>query len=157
MVLSRLAATLVLMCFAFAIRPALAETSRLERGTPAEAQALVKKAVAHIEKVGMSQAFRDFSDPDGGFQEKDLYVFVQDYKCTFLAHGLNPALVGRNIWDLQNPNGQFACREIVKKTKEQGEAWTDYVFQDPLTGQLADKTAYTYGLEHCMVSSGTYR
>ena len=157
MVLSRLAVTLVLMCFAFAIGSVLADSPRRERGTPAEAQELVIKAVAHINKVGMSQAFRDFADPDGGFQDKDLYIFVQDYNCTFLAHGLNPALVGRNIWDLQNPNGRFACREIVKKTEEQGEAWTDYVFQDPLTGQLADKTAYTYGMEHCMVSSGTYK
>ncbi|WP_430475042.1 cache domain-containing protein [Thalassospira lucentensis] len=155
--LPRLTATLVLMCFAFAIRPALADDLRLQRGTPAEAKALVVKAVAHIHEVGMSQAFRDFSDPDGGFQNKDLYIFVQDYNCTFLAHGLNPALVGRNIWDLKNPNGLFACREIVGKTKTQGEAWTDYVFQDPLTGSLAEKTAYTYGMAHCMVSSGIYR
>lgn len=33
-----------------------------ERGSTAEAQALVKKGIAHIKKVGKEKAFADFND-----------------------------------------------------------------------------------------------
>jgi cytochrome c len=65
------------------VAPALAQ----EHGSADEAQALVKKAVAHFKAVGKDKACAAFTDPAGGFQAKDLYVFAQDTNGVVLCHG----------------------------------------------------------------------
>ena len=47
---------------------------------PAEATAMVEKAIAHIKKVGREKALADFDNPKGGFTDRDLYVVVYDLK-----------------------------------------------------------------------------
>ena len=49
-----------------------------EKGTAAEAKALVKKAVAYVKEVGKEKALVEFNNPKGKFVHKDLYVFVTD-------------------------------------------------------------------------------
>ncbi len=128
-----------------------------ERGSTEEAKVMAIRAAAHLRRLGPEKAFADFQDKSGTFFDKDLYVFVQDYKCTFYAHGLNPKLVGRNIWDLLNPNGRYACRDIVKATKEKGAAWTDYIFINPKSKKLAEKTTYSIGVGDYIVMVGAYK
>ena len=86
-------------------QPSMADTPL--RGNLEEAKSMALRAVSHIKTVGKDQAFIDFHDKSGVFFDKDLYVFVKDFDCTFLAHGLNPKLVGRNIWNLKNPSGSL--------------------------------------------------
>ena len=127
-----------------------------ERGTQEEAMKLALSTAQHLEEAGPERAFSDFEDPDGDFFDRDLYVFVQDYNCTFFAHGLNPALKGKNIWDLKNPNGRYACRDIVEITRKDGRGWTDYIFQDPLSGKLAWKRTFSIGVGDYIVMVGAY-
>ena len=47
-----------------------------DHGTAAEAEALVKKAVAFIKANGKDKAFAEFGNPKGQFTSKDLYIFV---------------------------------------------------------------------------------
>lgn len=126
------------------------------RATEAEAKALAEAAADHLRKVGPDQAFKDFEDKSGRYIDRDLYVFVQDFECTFFAHGLNPALKGRNIWNLRNPNGRYACRDIVRVTRANGAGWTRYIFQDPLTGEMAWKNTYSIGVGDYIVMVGAY-
>ncbi len=128
-----------------------------DRGTTEEAKALAIKAAEHLRAHGPKKAFKDFQDKSSVFFERDLYVFVQDFNCTFFAHGLNPKLVGRNIWDLLNPNGRYACQDIVNATKKHGSAWTDYIFTDPKTKKLAEKTTYSIGVGKYIVMVGAYK
>lgn len=148
----RLVATLCL--FLCAGIPAQADNAK--RGSLEEARRMAEAAADHMRAVGPDQAFRDFENPNGPFFDRDLYVFVQDYGCTFFAHGLNPALKGRNIWDLRNPNGRFACQDIVNITRENGAGWTEYIFQDPLSGGMAWKKTYSIGVGDYIVMVGAY-
>ncbi|SCA55150.1 putative cache sensor protein [Candidatus Terasakiella magnetica] len=128
-----------------------------DRGTREEAKQLALEAASFLSKMGEEKAFSEFQNPEGIFRKKDLYVFVQDFKCNFFAHGLNPKLVGKNIWNLKNPNGRFACQDIVHATQKDGQAWTDYIFQDPHTGKLAEKTTFSIEVGHYIVMVGVYK
>ena len=77
-----------------------------ERGTADQAKALVEKGLAHIKSVGVEKAAEDFSNKDGKWHEKDLYVFVQKFDGNTIAHGGNKGLVGKNMLDLKDANGQ---------------------------------------------------
>jgi cytochrome c len=65
-----------------------------ERATPDEAVAMVKKAVAYYKSAkDKEQALAEFSNPQGAFKDRDLYVMAYDKTGTNLAHGANAKLV----------------------------------------------------------------
>ncbi|MCR9255850.1 MAG: cache domain-containing protein [Alphaproteobacteria bacterium] len=45
------------------------------------------------------------------------YIFAYLSDGTGIAHGAKPALIGKNLWDVQDPTGLFLLREIVKVAK----------------------------------------
>jgi len=47
-----------------------------KRGTAAEAEALVKKAIAYMKSNGREAAFAEINNPKGKFTDRDLYIFV---------------------------------------------------------------------------------
>jgi hypothetical protein len=49
-----------------------------EFGTPAQAEAMVKKAVGFIKANGKEKGLAEISNPKGKFVDRDLYVFVYD-------------------------------------------------------------------------------
>src|SRR5262249_50633554 len=55
-----------------------ATATKGERGTPAEAKAMLEKAVEHYKSVGRTQAFADFNAKKAPFFDRDLYVFCND-------------------------------------------------------------------------------
>lgn len=146
-----------LLCLTLTVAP-LFSTGAFgqERATRQEAKALALRAAAYLQKHGAQRAFQVFQDKHGPFFDRDLYVFVQDFSCTFLSHGQNPKLVGRNIWNLINPNGRYACRDIVELVKAEGEGWTTYVFTDPATGNPAWKSTFSIALGEMIVMVGAY-
>lgn len=62
------------------------------RGTPTEAQALVERATQLIQKEGADKAFAQIKDAAGPFMDRDLYVFVLDFKGVSLARPDKPAM-----------------------------------------------------------------
>ena len=81
-------------CFANYWRNCLAAS---DRGTEAEAQSMVTKAVALIKSAGPEKAYSTFSDhPNGAFKDRDLYVFVYDFDGNCLAQGANIRMVEKN-------------------------------------------------------------
>ncbi len=67
-------------------------------GTPAEAKAMLEKAVAAL-KANQAQALEMFTKGEGGFKEKDLYPYCGGPDGTFTAH---PTLVGKSLKDLMD-------------------------------------------------------
>jgi cytochrome c len=61
--------------------------------TPEEAKAFSERAAAYILQAGEEKAFADFTRPDGGFVQGELYVFCYDHEGVNKAHGANPAFV----------------------------------------------------------------
>ena len=74
----------------------LAATAAFGQATGPEAKAMLEKGVAAL-KANKATALANFVKKDGGFQDRDLYVFcynTSDGK--FTAH-VNPALMGTDI------------------------------------------------------------
>lgn len=127
-----------------------------ERGTKAEAKALVEKAVAHIKAVGKKKAFVDFSDPNGKFVNKDLYVFAIGFNGVFLAH-INPTLIGKNQLKSTDENVRLVTVGLIDKAMK-GGGWYDYKWPDPLTKKMRGKSSYIKKVDDTVfIGCGVYK
>lgn len=106
-----------------------------ERGTEADAKTLLNKAITHITKAGTDTALKDFSDKAGPFVDHDLYVLCEDFNGKILAHGGNPALVGR-----ETKGSELTDQFIHIASSPSGEGAADYDWADPTTKKVAKKT-----------------
>jgi cytochrome c len=126
-------------------------------GTPAEAEALVKKAIVFIKANGKDKAFAEFSNKNGQFVDRDLYIFVYDMNGVCLAHGQNPKMVGKDLSDLTDSGGKAFVKERIEMAKTKGKGWQSYKFSEPTTKKIEDKTAYIEKYEDVIVGSGAYK
>ncbi|MDE0332620.1 MAG: cache domain-containing protein [Nitrospinae bacterium] len=124
--------------------PAFADEQKKKRGTPAQAQAMVAKAVALFEKEGMKAAFDRFTNrPGAEFNHLDLYIFVlrAEKGARIVSHAQSRLLIGTNASTLIDPGGLSIGRAILDKVKPEG-VWVDYGWKDPLTGKVAPKSSW---------------
>ena len=124
--------------------PALTEGHTQKRGTPAQAQAMVARAVALFEKKGMKAAFDRFINrPGAEFNHLDLYIFVlkAEEGARIVAHAGTRSLIGVNATTLIDPGGLNIGRAILDKATAKG-AWVDYGWKDPLTGKVVPKSSW---------------
>lgn len=139
---------------AFAISSAFAAE---ERASPAEAEALVKKAVAHYKKVGKDKAVADFVRKDGGFIDRDLYVAVYDINGIALAH-INPRYIGKDMNDLRDDKGRYHVRERLELARKQKSGWQDLSGRiNPVTKKMEDKRMYWERHDDLVFASGAYK
>ncbi|NVD71907.1 hypothetical protein D0T25_13610 [Duganella sp. BJB488] len=133
--------------------PVLAQTA-----TKADAIALVDKAVANIQKKGIEQACKDFADPKGGFIQGDLYVFVQDAQMVMVCHANTPKMNGKDMSQLKDANGKKFVQEMRDIAQSKKPGWVDYVWVNPVTKALEDKTSYIRQAEDkYTVGAGIYK
>ena len=123
-----------------------------------EAQAFAERALAHIHDVGREQAFADFSRPDGGFVDGELYIFCQDVKRCRSRARRQPELVGRNMADVRGPDGRLANVEINQLGFTQGSGWLEFRWPNPVTKRIELKAAYVLKVDdHTVCGSGYYK
>ena len=123
----------------------LAATATLaEHGTEAEAQDMVKRALALVKSAGPESAYKTFTEhPGGAFKDRDLYVFVYDFEGNCLAQGANAKMVGRNFIDLKDVDGNELTKDQIKLIKAKGSMWYGpYKFNNPVTNKIDVKKAY---------------
>jgi cytochrome c len=125
-----------------------------KQGTRAETQALCEKAAALVKAEG-ANAFPKFQAKDGGFIDRDLYVFVLDGKGLFTAHGAKPILVGKGSLEMKDANGfEFIKAFVAVKSK----AWVGYRWPDPTDGgKVKDKDSYIIRVGDYVVGVGYYK
>jgi methyl-accepting chemotaxis protein len=112
-----------------------------DMATPDEAKAMSEKAKAAVNEMGNANAFAAFAAADGGFQEKDLYVFCMDMDGVMLSHAVKPELVGKNLLDF-NKYGDELFKNMIKVASDSGEGWVDYNWPYPGTDEVRAKTSY---------------
>jgi cytochrome c len=122
-----------------------------------QAKAFSERAAAHIEQVGAEKAFADFTRPDGGFVDGELYVFCYDSKGVNKAHGGNPSFVGRNLLHIKDPDGTEPNLLIVKMGFDQGRGWVDFKWPNPVTKRIEDKSAYVIRTNDVVCGVGYYK
>jgi hypothetical protein len=120
------------------VTPSSAQTT----GTAAEARAMLEKAVAAL-KDNQADALAKFPKTDGGFRDRDLYVYcfnATDGK--FTAH-VNPALMGTDVRALKDPkDGAPLGQKIFDSVKEGSVATVSYNFPKPGGTEAVPKEAF---------------
>jgi cytochrome c len=106
-----------------------------------EAKAMSQKAQAAVNEMGSEKAFAAFAAPDGGFQDRDLYVFCMDMEGVMLSHAIKPELVGKNLLDF-NKYGDELFKNMIAVASSSGEGWVDYNWPYPGTEEIRAKTSY---------------
>ncbi len=138
---------------ALAAAPAFAA----DRGSKAEAEAMVKKAVVFVKANGRDKAAAEFTNGTA-FKDRDLYISYYQMDGTVIAHGANPKLVGKNLIALKDPDGKAFIQQITDVAKTKGAGWSDsYKFRDPLTNTMSSKVLYVERVEDTWVGVGVYQ
>ncbi len=127
------------------------------KGTPAEAEALVKKAIAYIKEHGREKGFAEISNPKGQFVNRDLIIFVYDLNGVCLAHGRDSKLIGQNQIDRKDPNGVCFIRERIETAKRQGKGWQDSPAINAVSKKIEDRVTYFELLDNFTVGSGAFK
>jgi hypothetical protein len=137
--------------------PALAELP--EHASDAEAQEMVKKAVALIKSAGPESAYKTFTEhPGGAFKDRDLYIFVYDFDGNCLAQGANPKMIGKNLLELRDADGNQMIKGQIALVKAKGSGWYGpYRFNNPVTNKIEVKKSYCMrGAGDSYVCAGVY-
>jgi cytochrome c len=114
-----------------------------ERGSAADAKALLQKAEVHYKAVGRDQAFHDFADKTSGYIDRDLYVWCVDDKSIITLHALNPHLIGKDAHDLTDPStGRAFAVQMGQDAFRNNRSEVDYSWVDPITKKIAAKHAF---------------
>jgi cytochrome c len=129
----------------------------LQAETKAEAEAMVKKAIAFAKAQGTDKALAEISKTDGQFVKGALYVFVYDLQGKVRAHGQNPKLVDKDMLEAKDPDGVFYVKERIALVKAKGKGWQDYKFSNPTSKKIEDKTAYVELHDNLIFGCGVYK
>lgn len=127
-----------------------------ERATKEEALALLDRASAHFQQVGADQAIKDFSTKDGKWQDRDLYIFCFNKDGVAIAHGANDKLIGRDLTDLKDADGNLFIAALVKAGFS-GGGWVDYRWSNPMTKKIEPKSSYAKPFGELVCGTGIYK
>jgi cytochrome c len=128
-----------------------------EQGTAAEAEAMVKRAVAYIKANGPEKAYEEFTNGTS-FKDRDLYISVYDLSGKNLAHGANAKLVGKDLMGLKDPDGKPLIQMLTELAKTKGKGWSEsYKFSHPVTKKFGDKMLYLERVGDTWVGVGIYK
>jgi methyl-accepting chemotaxis protein len=130
---------------------------RLRQGSADEARALVERAVALIKSRGLSEAARAFHAKDGGFLDRDLYLFVIDRRGTYQIHGAKPAMEGKRVHEVPGIDGDRFLSDAWAAAPGAG-GWIEYDIVNPESGAVQPKASFVVQIDaHQFAGCGVYR
>ncbi len=128
---------------------------RLRQGSADEARALVDKAVDLIRERGLQGAAAIFRQADGGYLDRDLYIFVTDREGRYHVHGAKPAMEGKLVHQVPGIDGDRFARESWEATT--GSHWVEYSIINQQTGKVQPKASYVVAIsDKLLVGCGIY-
>jgi signal transduction histidine kinase len=127
--------------------------SAQQSGTAADAQALLKKAAAAVQ-ADKAGALAKFDDPNGGFKDRDLYVFCFDSKSGL---NLSGPLKGKDMKTIKDSTGKAFGQEIFEKARDGAVVTVDYMFPRPNTTDPVAKESFIEGLGDIACGVGYYK
>jgi cytochrome c len=129
-----------------------------DRGSKDEAKALCDAAAAHVKKVGIDQAAKDFAADRGKWMNKDLFPFVQELSGVMRFH-INDKMIGKNFLEVKDASGKEFAKEMVHVARSGKPGWVDYEWAHPVTKKVEDKSAFIQRVAGAdlLVGVGFYR
>jgi two-component system NarL family sensor kinase len=87
----------------------------------------------------------------------DGYFFLYDMSGRNLMHPRQPELMGRNLWEMRDAQGQPIIQQLIAKARD-GGGYVQYVWQKPSTQQITPKLGYVISLPRWdwMLGTGLY-
>lgn len=87
----------------------------------------------------------------------DGYFFLYEMNGRNLMHPRQPELVGRNLWEMRDAQGQPIIQQLIGKARD-GGGYVQYVWQKPSTRQVTPKLGYVISLPrwNWMLGTGLY-
>ncbi len=126
-------------------------------GTAGEAKALMKKAVTYLKANGKDKAFEAFNNKKGDFVNKDLYIFILDLNGKVLSHGANEKLIGKDMMETKDKNGQLFIKKMVDLANAKGKGEVEYYWDHPVSKQVAAKVSILEKVGDLIVACGYYK
>ena len=122
--------------------------------------ALAQHSIDHLTQSGrndaatMDEAKRILSSLSFG---NDGYFFVYDYQGNNLMHPRQPELVGRNLWDLRDANGEPTIQRLIARAQA-GGGLQRYMWAKPSSSKTAPKLGYVVPVANWnwMMGTGIY-
>jgi signal transduction histidine kinase len=121
----------------FTPTPVLAAEAQF--GTKTEARAMLDRAVAALKK-DKQKALEMFNKGEGGFKDRDLYVF-----CANASDGVmtaHPYLKGEHLQDIVGKKGFPVGKEIMQNATEGKVSEVTYWWPRPGSGKPLEKHAF---------------
>ena len=122
-------------------------------GTAAEARAMLQKAAAEL-KRDKAAAIGRFNRADGGYRDRDLYVFCATPDGTTTAH---PTHVGNNMKTTRDAKGKPFGEEMFKVAEEGKIKQVAYVWPKPGGKEPVDKVSYVTRVDDQVCGVGYYK
>ena len=113
-----------------------------DRGTPAEAKAMLRNAVSHYQQVGRKQALADFTAKKPPFGDRDLYVVCIGPDHTIIANGGFPQYVGASADALKDVDGKSVGKAGWDVATSKGEGSVKYQWVNPVTHKTEPKITF---------------
>lgn len=82
------------------------------------------------------------------------YFFAYDTKGVNVMHGVNPALVGRDLYDFKDPNGVLMIQQLIAAAQQGGD-YTSYSWENTETNAIEPKLGYSIMLPEWNIMLGT--
>ncbi|MBY4675252.1 cache domain-containing protein [Marinobacterium arenosum] len=141
---------------AVAISVAMPVLATGSQGTPDEALALVKRAVAFYKLNGQQKTMAALNDQQGDFIDRDLYVFVHDDQGIYYAIAPKPKFIGKNLSKVRDAKGKFIVQEQLDMLKSADSMWQEYHWENPVSKKIQLKKTYCEKVDQLHFCSGAY-
>lgn len=127
--------------------------------TAAEAETLVKEAIAFAKTKGKDAAFKAITVSGGPFHKHggELYVFGYDMEGKIQAHGQGASKVGIIQAKAKDPDGREYIAERIQLAKSKGKGWHDYKYLNPVDKKIENKTSYIEVWDGLIFGAGIYK
>jgi len=125
-----------------------------QSGTADEAKALLAKAATAV-KTDRAGALAKFDAPNGGFKDRDLYVFCFDRSAGTLLVG-PPWLRGKDVRTVQDTTGKMFGEEMFANVRDGDIIIVDYTFPKPNSTVPVAKQSFIEGLGDIACGVGYY-
>jgi hypothetical protein len=129
-------------------------TSAQQSGTADDAQALLAKAAAAV-RADEAGALARFDNPNGGFKDRDLYVFCFDLRSGVVLAG-PPSTKGKDVRTLRDPTGKRFGQEMLANINQGGVIVVNYLFPKPNSTVPVPKESFVEGLGDIACGVGYY-
>ncbi len=143
----------LLLSFAFLAGPAMA-AAPAGSPTPAEAKAMLGKAVAYYKEHGRKDALEAFNKRKAPFSDRTLYVFCIGPDKKLVADGEYREYIGQSADLIKDASGKMLGQAMLDAAAGPGEL--HYSWFNPATQLIEPKMAYLTKVESDVCGVGVY-